>query len=435
MMIADRLGRAQRPLFVAATAAALALIATVPFALAQSAGFKSFTFSEKANERLAKKMNLPPFFALPASARGAVPDQIKTTDVLVDFKHPDPRAKDLGLRLVVTKRAGMSRRLGQSGLFKTGDILLTFRPEWGGAGAYPNIQMGISHTGLAYIKDGELRNIDNPLTDEYHGRNMRSNLTGEHYGTLNYLHIVRPRGLDDAQRANLLGWIERLKTSSRTIYPEQIKFNQDYNAPKFHEGKQPEFVKRLGLIALGKGDNGGPALDMYCSEFVWSLLSLRKCDPVKTAADFENSGIPSCIEQPMVPLHAVGSFAWRQTRGANVGLADGPLMVIDAMKLDTADRLRIIASMFAENEQRLKQMSIGHQQVAREMAPRFEPLRRYYDNATGNRVQRVGAGLTASAFTRNVPDNYSPTSYLINTLLPPDNSNRTMDYIATIVIE
>jgi hypothetical protein len=34
-----------------------------------------------------------------------------------------------------------------------------------------------------------------------------------------------------------------------------------------------------------------------------------------------------------------------------------------------------------------------------------------------------------------VPDNYSPTSFLINTLLPPDNANRTMDYIATIAIE
>jgi hypothetical protein len=36
---------------------------------------------------------------------------------------------------------------------------------------------------------------------------------------------------------------------------------------------------------------------------------------------------------------------------------------------------------------------------------------------------------------RKVPDNYSPTSYLINTLLPVDNSNRTMDYVATIVIQ
>jgi hypothetical protein len=34
-----------------------------------------------------------------------------------------------------------------------------------------------------------------------------------------------------------------------------------------------------------------------------------------------------------------------------------------------------------------------------------------------------------------VPENYSPTSYLLNTLLPPDNVNRTMDYVATIVIE
>ena len=45
------------------------------------------------------------------------------------------------------------------------------------------------------------------------------------------------------------------------------------------------------------------------------------------------------------------------------------------------------------------------------------------------------AGVTSGVFNRAIPENYSPTSYLINTLLPPDNVNRTMDYVATIVIE
>lgn len=420
-------------------AALLAVAATA--ALAQQSGFKTFTPSEKANDRLAKKMNLPPFFALPASARGPVPDRIQTTDVLVDFKHPDPRAAGLGLRLVVSPRSGLSTRLAKSGLIQTGDLLLTFRPEWGGAGAYPNIQMGVSHTGVAYVQNGEVRNIDNPLTDEYHGRGMRSNLTGEHYGTLSYLHVIRPRGLDDAQRANLLAWIDKLRTNARTLFPKTLAFNQDYNAPKYADGKPLEFVKRFGQMALdpkaaaaAAGPQSKP-LDMFCSEFAWSLLALRKCDPAKTAGDFSKGGIPSCIDPIMEPLNAVGSFPWRQSRGANVGLADGPLMVIDAMKLPTAERLRMINAVFTENPDRYKQMSVGHQTVAREMAPRFAPLRRYYEGATGNRVQRMSAGLLTSGFTRDVPDNYSPTSFLINTLLPPDNNNRTMDYIATIVIE
>jgi hypothetical protein len=32
-------------------------------------------------------------------------------------------------------------------------------------------------------------------------------------------------------------------------------------------------------------------------------------------------------------------------------------------------------------------------------------------------------------------ENYAPASFLINTLLPKDNANRTMDYVATILLE
>ena len=57
-------------------------------------------------------------------------------------------------------------------------MLLTFRSEWGGAGAYPNVQMGISHTGVAWIKDGVLHNIDNPLDQEYLGAGNRGEFNG-----------------------------------------------------------------------------------------------------------------------------------------------------------------------------------------------------------------------------------------------------------------
>ena len=42
---------------------------------------------------------------------------------------------------------------------------------------------------------------------------------------------------------------------------------------------------------------------------------------------------------------------------------------------------------------------------------------------------------SAPPSTGGIPENYSPTSFLINTLLPANNVNRTMDYVATIVIE
>jgi hypothetical protein len=41
----------------------------------------------------------------------------------------------------------------------------------------------------------------------------------------------------------------------------------------------------------------------------------------------------------------------------------------------------------------------------------------------------------STAISRSIPENYSPTSFLINTLLSSGNRNRTMDYVATIVME
>ena len=134
----------------------VAIAAAVLIASHLPGGAAEFTFNEKVNQDMAKRLNMPVYFAVPASARASLPKTFKTTDKLIDFKHPDAKgnAADVGLRLIVAKRAGFGRRMAQSGLIQTGDILLTFRPEWGGGGTYPNIQMGVSHTGIAYVKDG-----------------------------------------------------------------------------------------------------------------------------------------------------------------------------------------------------------------------------------------------------------------------------------------
>lgn len=397
---------------------------------------KEFTFSEKANDRLAKKLNIPIFYTLPKSTWAPLTGPFNTTDILLDFKHPDAlkTGSDAGLRLVVTPRSGMAARLAKSGIFQTGDLLLTFRSEWGGAGAYPNIQMGISHTGLAYIKDGKLRNLDNPLNEEYLGKGMSGDLTSEHYRTLNFIHVVRPRNLTDAERANLVAWATRLNGSAKRVYPSQIKFNDDYNAPKYKSGRPVDFVKHLGQIALGQNPSG--TLDLYCSEFAWSLLALKSCDPATTADQFKGSRVPSCVKSPMKPLDAAGNSITSTGRSASVGLADGPLTVIDGLKIPVADRRALLESVFVENPDGLKKMSEGHRKVAEEMQPKFETLKDYYLGVSGgNVVQRLRARLIRSAFNIAVPENYSPTSYLLNTLLPPDNINRTMDYVATIVIE
>lgn len=379
-------------------------------------------------------MNIPVYFALPDSTRAQIPSSINLSDLLIDFRHPDSmKLKDsVGLRIVMAKRAGMAKRLGQSGLIQTGDILLTFRTEWGGAGAYPNVQMGISHTGLAYVKDGMLHNLDNPLDDEYNGPGMRADLTSSHYRTLDYIHVVRPRNLTDKQRSNILGWATRLNKGAKKIYPKQLSFNQDYNAPKIKTEKY-NFVKKVGQMALNQSTPG--SLDLYCSEFVWAVLALRDCDPETSNADFSGSKQPKCIKPVMKPMKAVGNVISRTSNSAPAGLADGPLMVIDSLGLPKDERRKLIESVFVNNPKGLAKMSVGHRTVAETMQPKFEKLQTYYLGVGGGLTERVAASAIGFGFRRAIPENYSPTSFLVNTLLPPKNSNRTMDYVATIMIQ
>lgn len=413
----------------------LASLAVATASYVTPAVSKEFTFSEKVNQEMARKLDIPVYFGIPASARATIPKDIKTTDRLIEFRHPDAKGSDadIGLRLYVTKRSNLAKRLAQSGLFQTGDLLLTFRPEWGGTGAYPNIQMGISHTGFAYIEDGQLHNLDNPMNEEYLGTRMRADLTSEHYRTLSLIHVIRPRNLTDQQRKNLIAWATRLNSGAKRIYPDQLSFNQDYNKPKYQSGKPLEFVKHFGQIAMGQKPSGN--LDLYCSEFVWSLLSLRDCDPTTTGDAFKGNGVPACIKQPMKPMQATGNYITRKSRSSYSGLADGPLLVIDSMKLPKTERTKLLQSVFVEDEKGLAKLSVGHKALAESMQPKFAPLEKYYVGAGMGLWNSLKARFISAGFKRAIPENYSPTSYLINTLLPPDNDNRTMDYVATIVIE
>jgi hypothetical protein len=394
-----------------------------------------FTYNEKTNADIARRLDMPVYFALPASARLTLPKSINTTDRLIDFKHPDAigASGNVGLRVIAAKRAGFGQRMAKSGLIQTGDIILTFRPEWGGGGAYPNVQMGVSHTGIAYVKDGVIRQLDIPLNAEYLGGNYAGNFDSEHYRTLKFMHIIRPRGLTEAQKATIIAWATRLNAGARKVYPSQISFNDDYNAPKYQSGRPLGFVKHLAQIGLGQNPPGQTS--MFCSEFVWSVLALRNCDPAKTGDAFSGGRIPSCVTPVMSPMRATGNVVSLRTRGATVGLAEGPLMVLDSLKLPAAKRDPLIDSMFVEDPKIIAKMSEGHREVAQTMAPRFAPLKQYYKSAAAGGWRRASALVTSTAFRTAVPDNYSPTSYLVNTLLPANNSNRTMDYVATVMFE
>jgi hypothetical protein len=411
----------------------LALVAAGLALAPPAAEAKQFAFDEKTNQQMARQLKIPVWFAVPDDARAALPDDIETTDRLVDFQHPDAIKAEakVGLRLIVAGRGGLAKRLAQSGLVQTGDILLTFRSEWGGVGPYPNVQMGISHTGVAYVKGGVVHNIDNPLDDEFIGSGRVTQLNSKHYRSIGFVHIIRPRNLTDAQRANLAGWASRLNAGARRFYPSKIEFNGDYGNPKYRRGRSLGFVKHLGQVALGQNPPG--TVDMFCSEFAWSLLALRDCDPDKSADAFKRGGVPSCISPALRPMRATGRYVGGKSRRAYTGLADGPLVVIAALKLPPEERDRMVKAVFTENPKLYARMSQGHREIAKSNAANFAKLESYYRDALRGGWRGLRARVRGTAISLKIKDNYSPTSFLVNTLLPPDSRYRTMDYVATIV--
>jgi hypothetical protein len=413
---------------LAATVFGLTAALTVePFSAAE------FAPDPKTNAEIAKRLNISVYFTVPDSARIALPTPINTSDKLVDFHHPDAKGAKYGLRIVVAKRSGFGQRMAKSGLIQTGDILLSFRPEWAGGGAYPNIQMGISHAGTAFTRNGEIRHVDNPLNAEFNGSGLNGSFDSSDYRELKAIHVIRPRNLTKAQRANIDQWAARFLDNAGKIYPQDIEFNSDYNAPKYPSDKSLTFVKKVGAAGLLQHP---PKQALFCSEFAWSLLSLRNCDPASSAGAFKARRVPSCISAIMTPLSATGDYPRRQRRSDTIGLADGPLTVIRGLKLSKAETEQLVAQVFTEDPQVLKKMSSGHQQLAKTLSPKFGKLRSYYDAvATGGITGTVLGSIKETLINLSVPDNYSPTSYLINTMLPANGRYRQMDYVATIIFE
>ena len=390
-----------------------------------------FTYNDKTNAELAKTLSVPIFFTLPKSARLDLPKSIDTSDKLVDFHHPDSKDGNYGLRIIMAKRDGFAARMAKSGLIQTGDILLTFRPEWGGGGAYPNIQMGISHTGTAFMRGGQIHHVDNPLTAEYNGSG--GDFGASDYREMQFFHMIRPRDLTKSDRANLEKWGARLIDNSGKIYPESIEFNSDYNSPKYKSDKRLTFVKNVGAAGLLQHP---PKEALFCSEFAWSLLALRKCDPASDASAFTGNKVPSCITPIMTPLQAAGSYPRSFGRSGTIELADGPLTVIKSLKLPQAETEKMVDQVFTEDPSVLKKMSVGHRQLAQTLSPEFAKLKGYYQAvATGGISGKVVGDVKSLLINMSIPDNYSPTSFLINTMLPDNDSHRQMDYVATVMFQ
>jgi hypothetical protein len=352
--------------------------------------------------------------------------------------------EDVGLRVIAVPEGGphgsaarknalrqMSRELASAGVLQDGDVVLSFRPELAESMAYPHIQMGSTHAGLAFTRNGQGFNVDQPLNAEYN--TVRSGqfvgqFDSKHYEEVNALHIVRPRNLTEGDKANLRTWIDNLgKTHQEIRAAGGLAFNSDYLRPLLtnprYQGSVQYVATRLGKVLL-RLERPSADLSMFCSELSFYLLALSKCteDQIREAGE-----LAACAAEEAAPF-APMKFA--DADGA--GLADGPLMSLMAGNPSAEATPGFIHSIFADGRNS-GGLSSGHRAVAAAVEPLLPVVKAYYEARLASPEMGAQLATQVNTLTQNVR-NYSPTAFLVNATLPTDHPARKMDYVATIVM-
>ena len=375
-------------------------------------------------------LDLPFYFAIPKTA---------VTVPLDRPKYPYPtlwnsavQDAGVGLRIIAVQqgktvaekqaaRRDMAAKLAAAGVLQEGDLALTFRPELAGTMAYPHIQMGITHSGLVYLENGQAFNIDSPLDSEYVGQFDTSHYAGnggDDAGT-NALHIVRPRAMTPERRAQLHEWIETLKAGLPRINGEraQIKFQSDYLIPAYKSAGMTtrQTITRLGKIILEVDTTSKQP--MYCSEFAWHMLALSNC----TADQIRNAPAEGadCVDEIFAPMPLTAAAT------GQIGMADGPLRSL--LTIPAENRAGLVDSIFATGD--AAKLSSGHRMVAEQVAPLMVPLSQLYAaRATGASAEETSP--IANMLNVAVANNYSPTTFLVQAA--QDEQLRVMDYVVTV---
>lgn len=456
------------------------------------------TFDTKENrlarwEELNRLLNIPIYFGIPRSATARnVPNEYETPDELFYYEHPKSTntANPIGLRLYITERSpDVPRRLAASGFIRSGDVLVSFRPDWGKSGPYTQAQMGQTHAGLAYVKDGQVLNVEHPLDGKFLLPNNLTDIEGFNaYKRQPMVHIFRPRFLYNPQnptdpeaarrRANFDRNAELIRSltpanpvvralvegangqepqRAAALFPIRIGFQKNYLLPKVRRGEtQFTWVKDFGEILLDQKarvldrlpSTLTKRIDVFCSELATTVLALANCDLTNGDAEqFTNTVATSaaCVQMPFKPLPMVGDYLVRnRARDTTAGLGDGPLMIIDSMNLaDAQARNQLLLSVFNEAEG-TSPLSEGQVQVSGTVGPSFVQISQFY---TGIYEQDAAALALRERFNmqsgdngfrtpRGDPlmflDNYAPTVFGINSYLPDDNDNRAFDYVGTL---
>jgi len=347
--------------------------------------------------------------------------------------NPSVQAGEVGLRIIAIQqgstvashqqaRRDMAAKLARAGVLKDGDLVLTFRPELAGTMAYPHIQMGITHAGLVYTDGGVAYNIDSPLDSQYVGQFDTAHYAGNGADDAgaDALHIVRPRGMTDTRRAQLRQWVGTLKANLAHINGDrqQIKFQSDYLTPSYvAAGKTTrQTVTTLGKIILEADTT--TKQPMYCSEFAWHMLALSSCTP-QEIRDAGPDGA-SCVDDVFAPMPLVAKDA------TEVGLADGPLMVLQAMPEPI--RLANVAKIFTTGD--AAKLSSGHRAVSEMVAPLMAPLEQFYMGKLSGMATPEMLEAGATQLSAQMPANYSPTAFIVQAIAP--ESLRAVDYVSTL---
>ena len=436
----------------------------------------------KLNQVIQKKIDVPFFFSIPKDLQSTwhpnyeADDKNNLKHLIFDFYHPLSGAEveqQIGLRLFIANEADgrkqIAQELSKTGTVQTGDVLLSFRPEWNGLGSYPHIQLGVSHAGLAWIKDGAVRNLDMPLNANYNRDQLNpsepSFLSSKHYRDAKFIHIIRPivseqemldynnnavgpgkspcgltrkdENLYRCQRRKINRWAERIydkmdeiyKVGASSINPGKMSFNSNYLEPSVANMSPMQLIRDTGRLATSQREQVA-GLTSFCSEFVWSLLGLRNC----YTSDLR-SETPDCVKPRFEPMPAVGN-------GEFYGFTDGPPILMDRLVKAGHSPAELLPQVFQSTVDS-DELSSGHKKAAEQVKPMMEALKKMY----GARYQLMNPNLTdeqkaminsqvqnaSKQLNSQVIPTFSPTAFLVQALLPEGHPQKAFKYIATIV--
>lgn len=357
----------------------------------------------------------------------------------------------IGLRMALApqeSRLKVSQSLAESGLVKTGDFIISTNPLFANSLQYLALQLLNTHNSVAVVvtENGKklVYNIDMPMDADMLGGAAlgfgRSVIDSPHFTKDNknmMVHILRPR-LDSNQKANLQKWLEKSlrKARAKTVYPEFLSFNKNYNKPTYRNGDL-SFVADVARLLLDQKMQAHKHIKMYCSEFSWVMLSLKDCNPDTTADDFKKSKTPACVKEFFKPMQMFGSaFSGGSALDQDLyGMTDGIPMLIAQTDASVQTSMDLIDFALPGVDRDADGLSSGHKAIAAEMAPLIKKANGYFKlilTREHSQINDARAKLNPAA-----PRNYSPTSFSVLAAIP-DTLNgqkvaqKKFDYVTTI---